>query len=110
MHRTIYLFAALMAAALTALTCGPVGSSTGDGGVPDDGSNYHICDLRPGQTVCDGTWQVVCDQNGDETSRMECQAPLTCVEGSGCVICHPGQSMCNGNTVMTCRADRVGRH
>lgn len=108
MHRISLLIAALFAAALAGLTCGPVVSNGGDSGVSVDGSNYHICDLRPGQTVCDGTWQVVCDDNGHETSRLECQAPLTCVDGSGCVICHPGQTMCNGNMLMTCRADLMG--
>lgn len=108
MQRTSMLIAALACAALL-VACGPIGAVVPDGGnTGTDGSNYQICDLRPGQTVCDGTYQVVCDQNGDETSRMDCLAPLTCVEGSGCVICHPGQTMCNGNMMMTCRVDLMG--
>ncbi len=96
--------------ATLAMSCGPVGTTVpGDGGnTGPDGTNYDICDLRPGQTVCDGTNQVVCDQNGEEVSRQDCLAPLTCVDGTGCVICHPGQTMCNGNMMMTCRADLMG--
>ncbi len=112
MRRTPMLIIPLTCTALAvalAVACGPVGNTvTGDAGYGVDGSDYHICDLRPGQTVCDGTYQVVCDQNGDEVSRQDCLAPLTCVEGSGCVVCHPGQTMCNGNTMMVCRADLMG--
>jgi len=108
MQRTLMLSWTLACAALM-MACGPVGAiAPDDGGTGSDGSDYHICDLRPGQTVCDGTYQVVCDQNGDEVSRQDCVAPMSCVEGSGCVICHPGQSMCNGNMVMVCRADLMG--
>ncbi len=108
MRHSATAVASFLLAAL-ALSCGPVGDQiSGDARPQEDGSNFHICDLRPGQTICDGTNQVVCDSDGKEVSRTDCTAPLTCVDGAGCVVCHPGESRCNNNTVMTCRADMMG--
>ncbi|MFN2167151.1 MAG: hypothetical protein ACK2U9_12925, partial [Anaerolineae bacterium] len=108
MRRTTGVIIVLAFAVRVGLACGPVGATTGDGGTGGDGSNFHICELRPGQTVCDGTMQVVCDQSGHEVNRMDCLTPLTCVDGAGCVVCAPGQTLCNGNTQMVCRADLMG--
>ncbi|MFH2010050.1 MAG: IgGFc-binding protein [bacterium] len=95
---------------LAMASCGPVGTSVNDdGGNPgvDSAVNY-LCAARPGQTICDGTNQVVCDANGQEASRQDCVVPLVCVDGSGCVICHPGQTLCQGNMMMRCRPDLMG--
>lgn len=60
----------------------------------------------PGQTVCEGTSAITCDEGGQITSRVECaDMGQLCVAGQGCVVCTPGTIRCDGETVLRCNAD-----
>lgn len=96
----------------SATACGPTTANTGkqDSGVhPGPDATPTTCEEAPGRTICQGTNEVVCDENGVESRRRDC-APLNlrCASDKGCVICFPGESYCEGNDVMTCRSDWMG--
>lgn len=59
-----------------------------------------------GQTVCEGTSAITCDEGGQIASRVECaDSGQLCVAGVGCVVCAPGTIRCDGETVLRCTAD-----
>lgn len=93
------------------VACGPTGPTGGagkDSGVVTD-ATLTTCQQAPGQTICLGFEEVVCDQMGVETRRRDCAAMnLRCAPDKGCVVCFPGESRCEDNTVMTCREDWMG--
>ncbi len=62
--------------------------------------------VLPGQTTCEGTSAIVCNEGGQIESRRECaESGQLCVAGRGCVVCAPGTLRCDGETVMSCNAD-----
>ncbi len=94
------------------VACGPSGPTTGnqnDGGVIPTDAQPTSCQEAPGRTICMGTTEVVCDENGVESRSRDCaDLSLRCAVDHGCVVCFPGESYCDGNTVMTCRSDWMG--
>lgn len=76
-----------------------------EAGVNDNvDAEVQICENRPGQLVCDGNAAVTCDAQGQEASRQDC-GTMYCVQDRGCVLCHQGESYCDGNDVMVCASD-----
>lgn len=91
--------------------CGPTGPTKTDRDSSVNGPDAAIttCEQAPGRTICLGTSEVVCDENGVESRRRDCYAiSLRCAPDHGCVVCFPGETRCDGNTVMTCRSDWMG--
>ncbi|MDY0004562.1 MAG: IgGFc-binding protein [Polyangia bacterium] len=92
--------------------CGPTGPSKtngNDSGVNQLDGALTTCQQAPGQTICLGTEEVVCDSSGVESRRRDClPINLRCAPDKGCVVCFPGETRCDENTVMTCRSDWMG--
>ncbi len=76
----------------------------------DDTTPTDICDDFPGETICDGDTEVVCDAYGDVGSTEDCDvaADYYCFWGLGCVMCYPEQRWCEGDAVVECNADGQG--
>ncbi len=72
----------------------------------DAGPPLECRGVTAGQTVCEGSSAIVCDESGQVLSRTDCE-PLgdVCVPGFGCVLCAPGSVRCDGETVLACDAD-----
>ena len=91
-------------------SCGPKSSGGhsgwGDAAVLSDGTSANPCQGHSGQLVCDGNSMITCNEKGDEVARQDC-ATMRCVQGSGCVLCAPGQVHCQGNLVMKCGDDMM---
>ncbi len=85
---------------------GPGDDDTGD----DDTGTYDICDDAAGQIVCDSNTAVYCDQHGDVDHTEDCDgaAGEFCLWGTGCVVCYPGTTDCDGFDVLVCRPDGSG--
>ena len=88
--------------------CGPATGKVKqmDGGPSTDGPNFEICRNNPDTIVCDSNQMVTCDSKGEEIARQDC-GTMQCMEQTGCVLCLPGQTYCEGNTVMACGADMM---
>lgn len=101
------------AVALVVAACGPTDpnepGNSNDAGTPGTDAAPTSCEQAPGRTICLGTEEVVCDENGVESRRRDCaDMNLRCAADRGCVVCFPGESYCEGNTVMGCRSDWMG--
>jgi len=68
------------------------------------------CDEHPGEILCDGEMEIVCDEAGDVVSNRDCEEALGefCVPGLGCTYCDPGDRFCVGPTIVECDADGLG--
>jgi len=76
----------------------------------DDTEPTDICDGAPGEIVCDSNTAVYCDLNGDIDHTDECDGPAGefCLWGTGCVVCYPSTSDCDGFDVLECAGDGAG--
>jgi hypothetical protein len=100
--RALRMLFAIALTAVLAAGCSAAASDDDDTGTAtvdagDTGSDTSACD-EEGDTRCDGKTYQVCE-NGKWT---ETECPDTCYPAAGCVLCPPGQTYCEGNTVMQC--------
>ncbi len=72
-----------------------------------DGASVDICRNNHGRVVCEGNEMVTCGTDGEEIARQNC-GTMQCMDGTGCVLCLPGESYCEGNNVMVCGSDMMG--
>ena len=81
-----------------------------DDDADDDTTPTDICDDFPGESICDGDTEVICDAYGDIASTEDCDvaADYYCFWGLGCVMCYPEQRWCEGDSVVECNADGQG--
>ncbi len=82
------------------------GCAADSGGGSSGGDTDSTNDCSPdGATTCQGSDFMVCE-NGDWTLEATCagETPI-CDPEWGCVVCVPGESYCEGSTVMQCAAD-----
>ncbi len=64
-----------------------------------------------GVTYCAGADYYTCDATGAVDQRGTCAAPLTCVQGRGCLACDPSSARCDPTMLQraqSCRADGSG--
>ena len=78
-----------------------------DDDADDDTTPTDICDDFPGESICDGDTEVICDAYGDIASTEDCDvaADYYCFWGMGCVMCYPEQRWCEGDSVVECDAN-----
>ncbi|MBL0212374.1 MAG: IgGFc-binding protein [Myxococcales bacterium] len=91
----------VVAASLTA-ACGPSSRHTGD----DDGIDAEVPECNEGTHRCNSSTYEVC-AFGTWVTQEEC--PVACNETLGCVLCSPGNNVCQDGNVHSCTpAGQVG--
>ncbi len=85
-------------------TTNPVITTTGDTSTGGSSTGTDTApDCPQGEIECEGDVAKVCDGMGGYSEETMCEG--VCAPGKGCLLCAPGETVCDGNSSMLCADD-----